>query len=62
MFLLRQAAPSPKSAGLFRKQPKEKKGIFQFKVNVKHHYPYLRDKPFDAKPFSNKYKEKHSDY
>ena len=46
----------------FYKQPKEKKGIFQFKVNVKHHYPFLRDKPFDAKPFSNKYKEKHSDY
>jgi len=56
MYLLRQAAPSPKSVVHFYKQPKEKKGIFQFKVNVKHHYPFLRDKPFDAKPFSNKYK------
>ena len=62
MHILRQTIPSPKSVVRYYNQPKEKKPIFQFKVNVKHHYPFLRDKPLDARPFSGKYKEEHSDY
>lgn len=62
MHILRQTLVTPKSVVRYYKQPKDKKPIFQSKVNVKHHYPFLRDQPFDAKPFSGKYREEHDAY